>query len=165
MGEIHKAGNHKKKLEMEEAINVSTYMSQAGNMKAHLTSPLMYIYHADTPYIEFPIGLHVDFYKDSSLVESIIDAKYSRYFSNQGKILLQDSVVVHNLLTGDSLKTNEMWWDQNQHLFYGSKHVVMYMKGMQNTQGIGWTCKQDFSQYTIDSNTTGTMQIPENMGL
>jgi hypothetical protein len=99
------------------------------------------------------------------LIESIVDAKYSRYFTNDGKVLLQDSVVVHNLITGDSLKTNEMWWDQRQQLFYGSKHVVMFIKGTQSTQGIGWSCKQDFSRYTLDSNTTGTMTVPGDMGL
>jgi LPS export ABC transporter protein LptC len=164
MKEINDVVN-RKQLQIEQATDVSSFMSQAGQMKAHLTAPLMNNFHTDTPYIEFPKGLHVDFYKDSLLTESIVDAKYSRYFTNQGKVLLQDSVVVHNLITGDSLKTDEMWWDQNQQLFYGNKHVVMYVKGVQSLTGTGFTAKQDFSRYTLDSNTTGTMRVPADMGL
>ena len=155
-----------KNLQVEQALDISTYMSQGGTMKAHLTAPLMNNYHADTPYIEFPKGIHVDFYKDSTLlIESVVDAKYSRYFSSEGKVLLQDSVVVHNLITGDSLKTNEMWWDQQKAIFYGSKPVKMFIKNVQNLDGTGFTAKQDFSKYTLDSNTTGTMRVPGDMGL
>lgn len=166
MKEINRFSGQNKNLQIEQATDISTFMSQAGTMKAHLTAPLMNNYHVDTPYIEFPKGVHVDFYKDSTLlIESVVDAKYSRYFPNERKVLLQDSVVVHNLLTGDSLKTNEMWWDQNQALFYGNKAVKMFIKNVQNLDGTGFTAKQDFSRYSLDSNTTGTMRVPANMGL
>jgi LPS export ABC transporter protein LptC len=166
MAELNEVGTQNKNLQIETATGISTYLSQGGQMKAHLTAPLMNNYHVDVPYIEFSKGLHVDFYKDSLLqIESVVDAKYSRYFTNEGKVLLQDSVVVHNRLTGDSLKTNEMWWDQQKQLFYGNKPVIMYVKGVQSLTGTGFTAKQDFSRYTIDSNTTGTMRVPDDMGL
>ncbi len=166
INEINRFSGQNKNLQIEQATDISTLMSQGGNMKAHLTAPLMNNYHVDTPYIEFPKGVHVDFYKDSTLlIESVVDAKYSRYFPNERKVLLQDSVVVHNLLTGDSLKTNEMWWDQGQQLFYGNKAVKMFIKNVQNLDGTGFTAKQDFSKYSLDSNTTGTRRVPANMGL
>ncbi len=164
--EIKKATGINKKLQIEEAIDVSSYLSQSGDMRAHLTAPLMYNYHTDSPYIEFPKRLHVDFYKDSLVIESIVDAKYSRYLTNEAKILLRDSVVVHNLLTGDSLKTNEMWWDQRKQLFYGNKPVVMFITGLQqNLKGSGFTAKQDLSKWSLMDSTTGNMRVPGDMGL
>lgn len=166
MGEVKKQFEKNKKLQVEVAIDISSYLSQSGDMRAHLTAPLMYNYHTDTPYIEFPNRLHVDFYKDSLLIESIVDAKYSRYFTSENKILLRDSVVVHNLLTGDSLKTDEMWWDQRQQIFYGNKPVTLFITGLQqNLKGSGFTAKQDLSKWSLVDSTTGNMQVPGNMGL
>lgn len=166
MKDIHNVINTSKKLQVEEAIDVSSYLSQSGDMRAHLTAPLMYNYHTDTPYIEFPKRLHVDFYKDSLVIESIVDAKYAKYFTNEDKILLRDSVVIHNLLTGDSLKTNEMWWDKRQAIFYGNKPVVMFITGLQqNLKGSGFTAKQDLTKWSLVDSTTGNMQVPGDMGL
>ncbi len=64
----------KKKAAVEEAIQVTSYMSQEGLMKAKLSSPYMLRHQSDSAYIEFPRTLHVDFYNDSLKVESILDA-------------------------------------------------------------------------------------------
>ena len=67
----------------EEAINVESYMSQKGIVKARLKAPLMYRemgVGVDTPFVEFPQSLHVDFFNDSAVIETILDAKYGKYF-------------------------------------------------------------------------------------
>ncbi len=70
----------KKKVAVEEAINVTSYMSQEGRMKAKLTSPFMVIQQTDSQYVEFPRTLHVDFYNDSAntVIESTLDALYEK---------------------------------------------------------------------------------------
>ena len=101
----------------EEAINIETYFSQKGVMKAKLKAPLMIrVPKIDSPYVEFPKKLHVDFYNDSIVIESWLDSKYGKYFENQNKVYLKDSVVV---ITdkGDTLKAHDLWWDQNAKLF------------------------------------------------
>src|SRR5688500_12417714 len=108
----------KKRTGIEEAVDVNSYMSQDGVMKARLTAPYMLRYLADpdkssdSAYVEFPRTLHVDFYDDSSKIESTLDALYARYRENENKVFLKDSVVVINILKGDTLRTNELWWDQ-----------------------------------------------------
>ena len=64
---------------IEEAKDVTSYMSQQGLVKAKLSSPFMLRYQADSPYVEFPRTLHVDFFDDSTKVESTVDALYARY--------------------------------------------------------------------------------------
>ena len=104
----------------EEAKTIESYLSQSGVMKAKLTAPLMYRYQRDTVFTEFPNTLHVDFYDDSVRVESWLTAKYGIYYDNLNKVFLRDSVVVINK-EGDTLRTPELWWDQNMQKFYTNK--------------------------------------------
>jgi len=104
----------------EEAKTIESYLSQSGVMKAKLTAPLMYRYQRDTVFTEFPNTLNVEFYDDSVRVESWLTAKYGIYYDNLNKVFLRDSVVVINK-EGDTLRTPELWWDQNMQKFYTTK--------------------------------------------
>jgi hypothetical protein len=107
-----------KKAAVEEARNVESYLSQAGIVKAKLTSPYMLRVQAqsqvDSPYMEFPRTLHVDFYDDSTVIESTLDAKYAKYVEFNHKVLLRDSVLVQSIKNGDTLRTQELWWDEDK---------------------------------------------------
>src|SRR5687768_12573748 len=111
-----------KKISVEEGKNIEGYLSQQATMKAKLTAPLMKRYLTDSPYVEFPNTLHVDFYNDSLKVESQLDAKYGRYKQNENRVFLKDSVVVFNTI-GDTLHCMELWWDQQTEKYYTDKPV------------------------------------------
>ena len=104
----------------EEAKIVESYLSQGGKIKAKLNAPLMYRHQRDTIMTEFPNTLHVEFYGDSLKTESWLFSKYGIYYDNLNKVFLRDSVVVINL-EGDTLRTPELWWDQNSGKFYTDK--------------------------------------------
>ncbi len=112
----------KKTLGIEEGINIESYMSQAGKMKAKLKAPFMLRYLLDTPKVEFPKTMHVDFFDDTLGIESQLNCKYGRYLESDNKVYLYDSVVVFNR-TGDTLWTNELLWDQLKGEFYTDKFV------------------------------------------
>jgi LPS export ABC transporter protein LptC len=57
-------------------------------------------------------------------------------------------VVVINILKGDTLRTNELWWDQNEQKFYTDKPVRIYQKD-KTIFGTGLRADQDFSSYDI----------------
>jgi lipopolysaccharide export system protein LptC len=145
----------KKQTGIEEANDVTSYMSQQGKIKAKLRSPYMLRHLADSPYVEFPRTLHVDFFDDSTKIESTVDAHYARYREYENKVLLKDSVVVINIQKGDTLKTNELWWDQNTEEFYTEKPVRIYQPD-KTIFGTGLRAAQDFSSYNI-FNITGTV--------
>jgi hypothetical protein len=144
----------------EEAKNIESYLSQHGVMRAKLTAPLMLRVLADTIYVEFSKTLHVDFYNDSANVESWLDSKYGKYFENLNKVYLRDSVVVINT-KGDTLKSPDLWWDQNAKLFYTDKFTQYHTrtnqyygrKGMQATQDLTWVKFFDGG---------GTMQVADS---
>lgn len=148
-----------KKVLQEEVTGVESYLSQDGKMRAKLTSPLMLRVVADTVYVEFPKTIHVDFYNDSTILESKLDSKYARYFENLNKVYLRDSVVVITM-KGDTLKSPDLWWDQNTKIFYTDKYATYHGIGKQIYGGKGLTATQDLSS-VIFNQPTGTVQVSE----
>ena len=138
----------KKEIGVEEAYNIESYLSEAAIVKAKLTAPVMLRTQADTPVTEFPKTLHVDFYNDSTQIESQMNAKYGRYLQEQSKVLLRDSVVVFNV-SGDTLFTNELYWDQDAERFYTDKPVSIHKPNNEIIDGIGMSAHQDLKDVTI----------------
>ena len=143
----------------EEGKNVEAIFSQNGTLKAKLRAPLMIRAQEDTIYTEFPKTLHVDFYDSLAQRESWLDARYGNYFENLNKVLLRDSVVVINT-KGDTLKTAELWWDQDKKKFYTDKPVA-YNSAVRNIQGSeGMEASQDLTDVTF-KQTTGRVLVSD----
>jgi LPS export ABC transporter protein LptC len=151
----------KKQISIDEGKQITAFMSENSKVKAKLTSPFMLRNEADSPYTEFPKSLHVDFYNDSMAIESQLDALYGKWYETLSKVFLKDSVVVKNILKGDTLRCRELWWDQKAEKFYTDKPVRIYKKGGTILYGTGLEAPQDFSGYTI-IQITGPYAVPEN---
>jgi LPS export ABC transporter protein LptC len=145
----------------EEGKQIESYLSEKGAVKGKLSAPYMLRFlQADTPYTEFPKSLHVDFYNDSLKIESKVDALYGKYLPNQEKVFLRDTVIVKNILKGDTLHCNELWWDQHTQRFYTDKPVRIYTK-TQILFGNGMEADQNFRWYTI-THMTGSVMTGSN---
>ncbi len=151
----------KKKLGVEEGINVKLIFTTSGKTKAILTSPLMLRVQDSITYIEFPKTLEVNFYNDSGKVESILTALYARYKENENIVFLKDSVKIINT-KGETLNTDELYWDRNRtgYEFYTDKPVrIRTLTHIIN--GVGMEASQDFKQRVI-RKTTGMIKIPSS---
>ena len=137
-----------KKEMVEEAKNIETYLSQGSTLKAKLWAPYMLRYSNDSIYVEFPKTLHVNFFDSLGSVDSHLDAKYGKYFETQGKVYLRDSVLVYNL-RGDSLRSPDLWWDQNTQTLYTDKPVWIKNQGVVLFGREGMNCKQDLSELHV----------------
>ena len=152
------------RIEVEEARNIESYLSQEGSMKAKLTAPIMLRYiKTDSPYVEFPKALHVDFYNDSAKIETWLDCKYGKYFEYQDKVYLRDSVIVINI-NGDTLRAPELWWDQKAKLFYTDSVAEYHAIDKHIYGGKGLTATQDMTDVTF-KYPTGPVQISKENGL
>jgi LPS export ABC transporter protein LptC len=146
-------------IKYEEAFKMESYLSEGGIVKAKLTSPYMKRREFDSAYMEFPKTLHVDFYDSTSKVETVLDARYAKYFQYEQKILLRDSVVVISHKNGDTLRTNELWWDQNKQEFYTTARALILQRGQHMNAKAGLRAAQDLSWYDFyDAN--GVMLVP-----
>ncbi|HKO80433.1 MAG TPA: LPS export ABC transporter periplasmic protein LptC [Chitinophagaceae bacterium] len=150
----------KNKVMQEEAISIESYISQDGKMKAKLKAPLMLRVMADTQYVEFPRSLHVDFYDDSTKIETFLDSKYGKYFENLNKVYLRDSVVVITL-KGDTLRCHDLWWDQNKEMFYTDNVATYRSPGNDLKGGKGMEATQDLKTVKF-KQPIGTVKINES---
>lgn len=148
----------KKKMPVDKVTDVESYLSQNGAMRAKLTAPLMTMMQSDTPKTEFPNSLHVDFY-DSVKIQSKLFAKYGLYYNNKHLVFLRDSVVVFNM-QGDTLRTEQLWWDQDKELIY-TDVAVHIRKPDEQIDGTGLTADQNFSHWTI-KNAKGPIIVPDS---
>lgn len=147
------------KVMVEEAKHIESYLSQDGIIKAKLVSPLMLRVMSDTIYLEFPNSLHCDFYNDSTEKETWLDSKYGKYFENQNKVYLRDSVVVITV-KGDTLKAPDLWWDQNLRIFYTDKYATYHGLNKNIYGGKGLVATQDLNSITF-KEPTGTVKVSE----
>lgn len=140
-----------RKIMLEEARQIESFLSEKGVVKARLTAPFMQRRAIDSAYMEFPKSLHVDFYDSTTKIESTLDARYAKYFQYESKILLRDSVVVINVANGDTLRTSELWWDQNKQEFYTTApsrihqrtQTMFARQGLRAAQNLTW---KEFNQ-------------------
>ena len=150
-----------RRIGVDQASEIVSYMSQGGRMKARLTSPRMLRFQDTLPRMEFPDGLHVDFYDTALQVENQVDARYAKYLEMQNKVLLRDSVRVYNRLA-DTLFCQELWWDQAAQRFDTEKPVRIHRPGMV-INGVGLTAPQDFKTFTIFRITNSTIVNEGNL--
>jgi LPS export ABC transporter protein LptC len=144
---------------VEEAVNIESYLSQQNIVKAKLTAPLMLRVQSDTVYVEFPKTLHVDFFDDSTRVETWLDSKYGKYYEQLNKVYLRDSVIVINV-KGDTLRSPDLWWDQNLKLFYTDKYAEYHRKDKHIFGGKGLEATQDMRRITF-KYPTGIVEVPD----
>ncbi len=144
---------------VEEAKEVDINYTLGGKAKAKLLSPLMLRVQDTMPYVEFPQKLHVNFYNDSTIIESQLDSKYGKYFESQSRVFLRDSVRVLNT-KGDTLYCDELYWDRNRigTEFYTDKPVRIRTR-TQIIDGIGMEARQDFKEWHI-IQVTGVIKVP-----
>jgi LPS export ABC transporter protein LptC len=150
----------KPKAVIEEAKTIETYLSQGGLLKAKLWAPYMLRSSSDTTYVEFSKTLHVNFFDSSGKVESHLDALYGKYYESLNKVYLRDSVLVYNM-QGDTLRSPDLWWDQNTQLFYTDKNVWIKRQGTV-LRGKGMDSRQDLSDIHI-KQVTGLVDLPDSL--
>jgi LPS export ABC transporter protein LptC len=145
---------------VEEAKNIETYLSQGSSMKAKLWAPYMVRSSTDTVYVEFPKSLHVNFFDSLGRVDSHLDSRYGKYYESLNKVYLRDSVLVFNM-QGDSLRSPDLWWDQNTQMFYTDKNVWIKRQGTV-LLGKGMDSRQDLSDIHI-KQVTGLVDVPDSL--
>ena len=150
----------KNKVMTEKALNVESYISNEGKMKAKLTAPLMYRVLADTQYIEFPKTMHVDFYDDSTKIETWLDCKYGKYLESLNKVYLRDSVIVITVKR-DTLRCHDLWWDKTKEIFYTDSVATYRSPGNDITGGKGMEATQDLKMVKFKA-PLGVVKIEES---
>ena len=133
--------------------NIETSYSDSAIIKFKLISPLLVQFDQNPkePYTEFPKGVIIFRYDTEMKVTSKITANYAREFSKDEKWLARNNVVVVND-KGDSLKTEELYWDRKNKKIYTDKFVTL-ISNQKITNGTGMESNEDLSDWTLTEIT------------
>lgn len=132
--------------------------NDSGREKMHLVAPLIKRYGGTTPVDSFSKGMNLDFYDDHMNPKSHVSAKKGIVHYEKDKELMEadDSVVVVNQ-KGDTLNTDQLFWDETKHTIYTTKFVKITTK-TQILYGDGLQSNEDFTNYKI-TNIKGSVMV------
>lgn len=142
---------NKKTGSTEEATFIKINYTVGGKAKAILTAPLMLHVEDSTTYYEFPKTLYAEFYNADQVKESKLTALYGKYKDGESLIYLRDSVKIINLLKGDTIYCDDLYWDRNRSgvEFYTNKKVRIRQKNGDYMNGTGMEADQGFKNYKM----------------
>ncbi|WP_242926313.1 LPS export ABC transporter periplasmic protein LptC [Pontibacter vulgaris] len=107
----------------------------------------------------FPKGIYVEFYEKPGQMSSTIKANYGKQDRNKEIYLVRGNVVVNNILKGEKLETEELYWDKRKAEIYTDKFVKITTPD-EVLMGQGLRANQDFSKYKI-LKPTGIINLKE----
>jgi LPS export ABC transporter protein LptC len=147
----------RKSAQEDKAEDVAIIYSEQGKAKIRMfTKEFVRNEQAKPPYTDMRKGLRVEFYNDSMVIQTTLDALYGRYYEEKGDVLIRDSVVVVNQ-KGDTLRTEELIWNQKVKKIYTEKFVRINTPD-QVMLGDGLEANEDFSWYRI-KNPKGVVKV------
>ena len=147
--EVNRLG--KRSYGTEEATDIKINYTTGGRSKAVLTAPLMLHVNDRASFYEFPNTLYAEFYNEQETKETKLTALYGKYRDGENTIYLRDSVKIINMLKGDTIYCEDLWWERNRPgvEFHTEKKVRIRQKDGQYLNGTGMEASQSFKSYHI----------------
>ncbi len=145
----------------QTGYDVEIMLHDSGYLKGKIVAPVVNKYdRVDEPYIEFPQGLKVYFYDPDQNEEKYVQAEYAIYYQRDEFWELRNKVVAENLITGEKLETDQLFWDQENEVIYSEK-----FSKITNDDGIfygenGFDASQDLTHWTL-KGSKGTAIVNE----
>lgn len=145
------------KLPGMEAENFEMIYSDSAIVRFKLIAPKMIRYDEEKePFIEFPDGIEIEKFDSKMHIVSRITANYARYLNKEEKWLAKNNVIAVNE-EGDSLKTEELIWEEAKEKIYTDQFVKIIRKD-QIINGIGFESDQDLMNWEI-KKPTGSLYL------
>lgn len=145
----------------QTGYDVEIMLHDSGYLKGKIIAPEVNKYNrVDEPYIEFPKGLKVYFYDPDQNEEKYVQAEYAIYYQRDEFWELRNEVVAENLITGEKLETDQLFWDQENEVIFSEK-----FSKITNEDGIfygenGFDASQDLTHWTL-KGSKGTAIVTE----
>ena len=132
--------------------------SDSSIIRFKMITPKMIRYgeEEEEPFTEFPEGVEIEKFDADMKIVSRITSNYARYFEKKKKWIAKNNVVAVNQ-QGDSLKTEELTWEQDKEKIYSDQFVTIIRQD-QIINGIGFESNQNLSDWEI-MEVTGTLYM------
>ncbi|WP_313581195.1 LPS export ABC transporter periplasmic protein LptC [Chishuiella sp.] len=134
-------------------IHANIITKDSGRITANVHSPLIEEYTTvDSPYTVFRKGLHLNFYQKGQEKPGYFQANWARLSDATGIYEGRGNVIIVNE-KGDSLKSEQIFWDKKRKTVYTSKVVYLISnKGDSLKASNGLQGTDDLENYTLFNN-------------
>lgn len=112
---------------IETGRDVEILYTDSGLPKARVKAPLLERYTGSKEVTEMKKGINVTFLTRAQEVESFLTANYAVRFDRMKKMMARNNVVVRNV-DGDTLRTEELTWDEVSQRVSSNKFVTITTK-------------------------------------
>lgn len=147
-------------LSEDVAHNVTIMYSEDGRVKMRIyAKEFARNDFAKPPYTDMRNGIKIEFYDDSLQIESTLTAGYARFYEEKKSVLIRENIVV-NTRKMETIKTEELVWNQNVKKIYTEKPVTI-VTPTQVMKGDALEAEEDFSLYQI-KNLRGEVQVEKD---
>ena len=106
---------------------------------------------------EFPEGIYIESYETDGSKTSTIIADRGHFDQEENKYTAEGNVVVENLKSGETLKTEILYWEPREKKIHTDRYVEVASQE-EVIMGEGLTAKEDFSSYRI-LKPTGSFSV------
>ncbi len=149
------------KLPDQTGYNVEVTYSDSGKFIGKLYTPELNKYEEEKePYIEFPQGIKVIFYDDNEKFESYIRSDYAIYYEKKELWEIRKDVVARNVVKGEQLNTEQLYWDQNLGTIYSDKFSKIVNEDGTFYGENGFEAKEDLSKWKL-KGSKGTVNVSD----
>jgi LPS export ABC transporter protein LptC len=147
----------KHNLREDIAYNTTIIYSENGHPKVRIyAKEFVRNDFAKPPFTDMRKGIKMEFLDDSLRIESTLTAEYARFYSERKTVLIRDNIIV-NTKKAETIKTEELIWNQNIKKIYTEKPVTI-ITPTQTMYGDALDAQEDFSIYEI-KNLRGTVKV------
>lgn len=141
--------------------DIKVIYSDSARVKVQILAPYIQQFpDTEKPYMEFTEGMEVFFYNDKQEIESEIKADYAIYYMDERLWKATGNVEARNLMEGDNLKTEELFWDEAEERIYSNVYTrvqnaddILYGKG-------GFEAQQNLENWYL-KGTSGEIVVPD----
>lgn len=128
--------------------NIATLISDSGVTQYRIVAPLWEVYdEGEHPCWRFPEGIFLKKFDRKFNVIATIAADSATYFKNEGLWRLDGRVEVTKE-PRELFLSQQVFWDQTRGIVY-SDSFIHIENATHMMEGVGFTARQDFSQYRI----------------
>lgn len=134
-------------------VNANVIFKDSGFIKINLKAALIEEYGMiDTPYTEFRKGVELNYYTKSIDSPGYLRADWAKMSDMKGWYEGRGDVVVISE-TGDTLKTEKLFWNKQERQIFTKDTVYIITKTGDSLQAnSGLEAKDDLSEYTLFNN-------------
>jgi LPS export ABC transporter protein LptC len=142
-------------VQVDESEGVEILYSDSAVVKAKLIASQVLKFKTTEPYYVMPKGITVTFFDANQKETGHVTSDYAIRREAQRIVQLKKNVVVTNS-KGETLKTDEMIWDENKKRIYSNKTVILSSPDGTLFYGTGFSSDESITSWNLNQ-ASGSM--------